>query len=574
MSDHILVVDFGGQYAHLIASKIRRLNYYTIVCYPDDINKNINKNTKGIILSGGGSSVYENGPTIDKNIFNLDIPILGICYGMQLMAHLLNGSVKPANVKEYGETTIKISEKTFLFNQTEEIVWMSHGDEVVDLPNNFISIASSNNCKNVMITNNDKLFGVQFHPEVNNTRNGNYLLTKFVEFCNMKKNWNIDNYYKSMNLPNIGDSNILVFVSGGVDSCVAFTLLSKHYGIDRVFGVFVDTGLMRKDEINEIKNMKLNLHIEDASELFYNKLNGVYDPEKKREIIGNLFVELKDIIASKMKLGDNYLLAQGTIYPDTIESGGTKHSTKIKTHHNRVPIINKLIEEGKVIEPLKDLYKDEVRYIGKLLNMHDSILNRHPFPGPALGIRIINNYFETKDDVLILDNLNCKLLPIKAVGVQGDNRTYRNALGIFSDYNKLNVASLNKLTGSLNDINRVLVCVSHNTPQKFIPSPNHNWKNDVLLLQHVDNLFTNYLTKYKLYDDIWQAPIVLLPFGNNGGKSIVIRPINSIDGMTAEPYLINHILLNDIVENMLKIKGIDMIFYDFTTKPPATIEFE
>jgi len=397
----ITILDFGGQYAHLIGTRLRKLGTFSEIKDSEIPAKKI-KNSNGIILSGGPQSVYEPGsPTIDPKILELGIPVLGICYGHQLMNYKLGGEVKPGKVKEYGKAKFDKVKSSPLFKNINFpiTVWMSHGDEVSKHAEGFEIIGSSDDCERVAIADeNRKMYGVQFHPEVTHSQQGNQFLANFLEICEAKNSWNLENYLENTIQEiqlKVGNKNVFMLVSGGVDSTVAFALLKKALGKDKVFGLFVDTGLMRYEERVEVENAlkKIgfdNLHIEERGKDFIVALAGKTDPEEKRKIIGDMFLKVQAEVSEFLELNpDDWLLGQGTIYPDTIETGGTKNADKIKTHHNRVEAIQKLIEEGRVIEPLQDLYKDEVREIGEMLGLPHEIIWRHPFPGPGLGVRIL-----------------------------------------------------------------------------------------------------------------------------------------------------------------------------------------
>lgn len=397
----VTILDFGGQYAHLIGTRLRKLGTFSEIKDSDTPAEEL-RDSSGIILSGGPQSVYEEGsPTIDSKILELGIPILGICYGHQLMTYKLGGEVKPGEVKEYGVAEFSKTKESPLFKNINfpTTVWMSHGDEVKRHAAGFGIIGSSADCEHVAIADeNRKFYGVQFHPEVTHSEQGNQFLANFLEICDTKNTWNLENYLEntiSEIQKRVGDKNVFMLVSGGVDSTVAFALLEKALGKDKVFGLFVDTGLMRFEERDEVeKALKSigfdNLHIEERGADFIGALAGQTEPEAKRKIIGDMFLTVQAEVSERLKLNpEDWLLGQGTIYPDTIESGGTKNADKIKTHHNRVEAIQKLIEEGKVIEPLQDLYKDEVRAIGEMLGLPHKMVWRHPFPGPGLGVRIL-----------------------------------------------------------------------------------------------------------------------------------------------------------------------------------------
>lgn len=452
----VVVLDFGSQYNQLITRRIREFGVYSEL-HPHTLTaEEIKKmNPKGIILSGGPNSVYgENAFRCDEAIFDLGIPVLGICYGMQLMTHVLGGQVEAANHREYGKATIDIQGKPALFSDLPEkqIVWMSHGDLVKEIPEGFQIDATSTSCPYAAMSNEERRFyGVQFHPEVRHSEFGNELLKNFVlNVCECAGNWSMENFIqietdKLKQL--VGDKKVLCALSGGVDSSVVAVLIHKALG-DQLTCIFVDHGLLRKDEAESVmktftEGFHMNVIKVDAKDRFLNKLKGVSDPEKKRKIIGNEFIYVFDDESAKLEGID--FLAQGTLYTDIIESG-TATAQTIKSHHN----VGGLPEDMdfQLIEPLSTLFKDEVRALGSELGIPDEIVWRQPFPGPGLGIRVLGEISEEKleivresDYILREEILNAGLdrdiwqyftvLPdIRSVGVMGDARTYDYTIGI------------------------------------------------------------------------------------------------------------------------------------------------
>ena len=592
------IIDFGGQYAHLIASRIRRLGIYTeIISNEESIEKY--KEYSGLIFSGGPSSVYsENSPGIQNDIFQLNIPILGICYGHQLIMKYLNGDVRSSVKAEFGRAEMKITqpnEFTSSLSETE-IVWMSHGDEVVSLPEGFDVFASTENCKYAgVISKEKKIIGIQFHPEVTHTENGEVFFKNFIGITKSTKSWNMDEFLnnKIIELQQTIPENKKVFmlVSGGVDSTVAYALLARALGNDRVKGLLVDTGFMRKKEVNllkrTLKNLNINIKITDASNHFYEALKKQTDPEKKRKIIGALFLEVKNRVMEKIITDpENWILGQGTIYPDTIESGGTKHSNTIKTHHNRVDEILELMKEGKLIEPIKELYKDEVRDLGRILGFNDVIINRHPFPGPGLAVRMISSekdetfkdYDELNSVIKHFKRAKVSVLPLKSVGVQGDSRSYKHC-AVLSDFtrkwDKYNLISTD-ITNNVRDINRVVIQpFNKKIPKNFYFNPIKLDKSHSDILRTADFKVNQILNKTQINGEIWQLPVVLIPVGKKKGFfSIVLRPVESQEAMTANFYPMKRKILKEIVKSLLKIPKISYVFYDITNKPPGTIEWE
>jgi GMP synthase (glutamine-hydrolysing) len=505
----ILVLNFGAQYGHLIARRIRDLGVYSEVAGSDISIKEIKKlNPNGIILSGGPFSVSEeNGPTMDPGVLELKIPILGICYGLQLIAKLKGGKVLTGGLKEYGKAVIKTKNSGKLLKglSKKEQVWMSHGDSVEQLPPDFEILASTDNCKVAAVENDKKkIYGVQFHPEVIHTKSGNKIIENFAfGICKSEKDWNIKNLTEKVVTQvkkEVGNNLVIMGVSGGVDSTVAAHIIHQAIG-DRIHCVFIDHGLIRKNESKEVKDFFENklkfkhFYMVDASEIFLKKLKGVTDPEKKRKIIGHAFIEVFEKKVSELEKIHPAIkfLGQGTIYPDRIESAEpSKHASKIKSHHNlSLPEKMKL----KVLEPLKDFYKDEVRELGKEMNIPDKLLNRHPFPGPGLAIRILGQITGNRlkilrdaDHIFIeeLKNSNyydktwqalAALLPVKTVGVKGDGRTYEYIISLravtsvdamTADWARLPDWLLEKISNRIINevagVNRVLYDISQKPP--------------------------------------------------------------------------------------------------------------
>lgn len=451
----IVVLDFGSQYTQIIARKLRESGVYSeIVPYNEKIEKIKARTPKGIILSGGPASVYaENSYHPDEEIFKLNLPILGICYGMQLISQYFGGSVIPANRHEYGKAKLNFIGENPIFKDTEngQIVWMSHGDKVENIPEGFKKIATSDNSPFAAIANTEKnIYAFQFHPEVYHSKEGAKLLKNFAKhICLCESTWNMGSFAKeqiSKIKEKVGNKKVLCAVSGGVDSSVVAILLANAIG-EQLVPVFVDNGLLRHNEADQVKtmfkNLGIKLHAVDASEKFLSKLKGITDPERKRKIIGETFIEIFDIEAKKFD-GIEFL-AQGTLYTDVIESVSVKGPSKtIKSHHNVGGLPDWMKFE--LIEPLREIFKDEVRALGLELGLPSDMISRHPFPGPGLAIRIMGDVntpdldLLRKADVIMLDVLRATgyysktwqaftvLLNVKSVGVMGDNRTYDNTI--------------------------------------------------------------------------------------------------------------------------------------------------
>ena len=457
--DTILVLDFGSQYTQLIARRVRESNVYSEIL-PWDIDEEKIKliNPKGIILSGGPDSVTNSyTPRVPQIVFDLNIPILGICYGMQTLAEQLGGQVISSDQKEFGYSELQVTADCVLFSNLGKTlnVWMSHGDQVQDLPDNFELVAATATAPIAAMQHTSKLiYALQFHPEVTHTEDGKTVLDNFIfKVCNASKDWKIDDLIgqriKEIK-EQVQNNKVLLGLSGGVDSSVTAALLNKAIG-NKLVCVFVDNGLLRKGEAEEVmntfkENMNLNVIKSDSEEVFLRHLKGVEDPEQKRKIIGRTFIDVFDAEATKLK--DIHFLAQGTIYPDVIESSGSesKEARVIKSHHN----VGGLPEEMKMdlVEPLRDLFKDEVRKMGVELGLAPEMLNRHPFPGPGLGVRILGDITKEKttvlkeaDHIFIEELIKADLyrtvsqafavyLPIKSVGVVGDERRYAEVIGL------------------------------------------------------------------------------------------------------------------------------------------------
>lgn len=506
MKKKILIIDFGSQYSQLIARRIREMEVYCEIVHSSHVMTIISKekeNILGIVLSGGPESVYEeNSPSVEKELFSLNIPILGICYGMQLIAHLNGGTVERAESKEFGKAALEILEiENPLFENVKQHsqIWMSHGDHITKLPDDFKVIAQTNTSI-AAIMNNSNIYALQFHPEVSHSIFGKEILENFIfKICKCEKNWKIKSFIEEETKKikdTVKDDKVILGLSGGVDSSVAAVLINNAIG-KQLTCIFVDTGLLRKDEAKKVleyykEHFSLDIVFIDAKNRFFDKLKGIDEPEAKRKIIGHEFIEIFNEETYKLK-GAKFL-AQGTIYPDIIESqsiNGPSHT--IKSHHNVGGLPEDMSFE--LLEPLKELFKDEVRKVGASLGLPNFVVNRHPFPGPGLGIRVIGEVSEEKvkilqeaDDIfieeLISNNLYDKvsqafvgLLPVKSVGVMGDQRTYEytavirsvNTLDFMTaTWSKLPYEFLesvsNKIINKVNGINRVVYDISSKPP--------------------------------------------------------------------------------------------------------------
>jgi len=578
----ITVLDAGGQYCHLIARKVRDLGVYAEVA-PSETPASELAGRKGVIISGGPSSVYDPGsPTIDPALLQAGIPVLGICYGQQLMAHILGGRVQKGERGEYGFAQFDLKHADGLLKGIvgRQQVWMSHRDAVQSPPPGFDVLGSTATCTVAAMASPARgLYAVQFHPEVAHTPCGTQILTNFVfDACECVKDWDPAGQVQAVEdqIRDVAkDRNIFFFVSGGVDSTVAYTLCLRALGPERVHGTYVDTGLMREGETDFVRANFAALGarafaVEDAAGQFLGALGSAVNPEDKRHIIGEEFVRVqRRILESEKFLDGNWILGQGTIYPDTIESGGTAKADLIKTHHNRVAGIQKLIDEGRIIEPLASFYKDEVRVIGRQLGLSAELLDRHPFPGPGLAIRCLC----TEDGGVPEQVSEGWILPVRSVGVQGDSRTYRSTLAI-DDFPPDEEAA--GLINRMDRINRVVVQVWTAVKigdMRALPSFLTEERLD--RLRRADAIIRRCTHASGFDRKVWQLPVVLIPFGTQERPdSIVLRPIDSVDGMTASMVRMPVQLLAEIVRDVSAIPGVAGVFYDLTNKPPATIEWE
>jgi GMP synthase (glutamine-hydrolysing) len=572
----IIVLDAGGQYCHLIARKVRDLGVYSEVRASETPAGEL-AGAIGLIVSGGPNSVYDPAsPTVDPAIFQSGAAVLGICYGQQLMAYLLGGTVELGAKGEYGLATLDLNgTASALFDGVTgpQQIWMSHRDLVSAAPPGFSVLGSTATCSIAAIAAPDRgLYAVQFHPEVVHTTHGREILSNFVfGVCGCRRDWDardrvpqIENEIRQA----VGNRNVFFFVSGGVDSTVACALCQRALGPERVQGIYVDTGLMREGETDSMQRMP-GVSVESAEAQFLGALAGVRDPEEKRHIIGEEFVRVQErIVESRHLLDGHWILGQGTIYPDTIESGGTEKAAVIKTHHNRVPGIQRLIDAGCIVEPLRSYYKDEVREIGRELGLPAELLERHPFPGPGLAIRCLCSEI----DAGVEATAEGYILPVHSVGVQGDSRSYAPVLCIDTLDQMRATELINRICG----VNRVIACVRAVAPLADLRvrisalSPER-----LARLRHADAIVRRLSHASGFDRRIWQFPVVLIPFGSaEAPDSVVLRPIDSVDGMTAQSVSMPDDLLDSIATELTSVPGVSGVFYDLTHKPPATIEWE
>jgi len=628
--EKIVVLDFGSQYAHLIAKRFRMLGYYSEIALPSADIETL-AGAKGIVFSGGPASVYdENTPDFNSEILNLDIPILGLCYGHYMVQLGYNGKVGKADVGEFGFAELNFANgiggaesKCPLFKGIEgpQQVWMSHQDGVLKMGDGFEMVGFTKDCPYAATQNLAKRrFSLQFHCEVKDTPCGNQIFQNFADYCGMEKNWDQDTVLNIIleNIKKEADGrNVLLFLSGGVDSTITFALLNKALGQDRVLGLHIDNGFMRKNESAQVAEAYrkfgfTNFIVEDASDSFLKAIAGLTDPQKKRMAVGENFITVRNEVTARQNLDDSWLLAQGTLYPDIIESGGTKNSHTIKTHHNRVAGIQELIAKGLIIEPIRDLYKDEVRAIGKKLGLPDELVMRHPFPGPGLSINVLCNdgkpdaknaeelpLAQKELDEIKLDmfcpkctaNLKRSVLPVRSVGVQGDFRTYRfpalltfreeeagTGFYHFPDKREKIEECSSTITNAAKYINRTCIKLFQRpgiTDEALKIQEGYCDRRRLDQLREVDNIVLTELHKSGWYDKIFQHLTIDLPYASSADHaSFVLRPVISEDVMTARFAMWPKDLLNTIVHKIADLPFVDALYFDATNKPPATFGWE
>jgi GMP synthase (glutamine-hydrolysing) len=604
--DSIAVVDFGGQYAHLIATKVRRQNVLAEILQPEESLDAFRKH-KGIILSGSPSlSAFGEDSLYNKEIFDLDIPILGFCFGHQEIAKHYGGEVIHGK-QEWGRADLHIQREHEIFKGLDKIqqVWMSHFDSVVGIGPDFEELGYTVLGKDgqphryaAICSDKLKRYGFQYHPEVDDTLKGDEMIGNFAkEICGCKPTWTMDSYLEDQIArirKQVGGDSVFLLASGGVDSTVAARLFGEALGPDRLHLMHVDNGLMRKDEskavVEAFNDMGLvNLHFVDATDDFLGALAGLVEPEEKRAAIGNTFVEVFEREAKSLGMED-HLLGQGTIYPDTIETGGTKRAVTIKTHHNRVPIIEEMIAAGKVVEPLADLYKVEVRELGEKLGIPSEMIWRQPFPGPGLGVRLLCSDGKADVEAGALEKMSPSInealsdyglsgiaLPVKSVGVKADLRSYEHPvmIGGEADWDILDEA-VGNIFKSVTGINRCIWNLSPKMPSAFRLLPATMTRDRLDLLREADHLVMEGLVRHGVYDKVWQCPTVLIPveIDGNGEELCIIRPIYSERAMTATAARLPLKLIAELRESILALPKISGLAYDLTSKPPGTIEWE
>ncbi|MBP7381108.1 glutamine-hydrolyzing GMP synthase [Myxococcota bacterium] len=603
--DSIAVIDFGGQYAHLIATKVRRSGVLAEIRQPEDPIEMF-QGYRGIILSGSPSlSAFGEESEWNKGIFELDIPILGFCFGHQEIAKYYGGKVMHGG-REWGLATLDIIVDHPIFKglARQETVWMSHFDTVSEIGPDFVEYAYSRLGETgkehrLAAIGSDKYrrYGFQFHPEVENSVHGDQMIANFVyEICKCRKSWSMEAYLAEQVQrvrEQVGDRSVFLLASGGVDSTVAAKLFGLAIGADRLHLLHVDNGMMRKGESARVLKMYAdlgldrNLHFVDATDEFLAAVGKEVDPEKKRRAIGNQFITVFEREAKRLGI-EGHLLGQGTIYPDTIETGGTKRADTIKTHHNRVPVIEKMIAEGKVIEPLAELYKVEVRELGEKLGIPREAIWRHPFPGPGLGVRLLcSNGTAPIEDVPALQaavdpiakqfGLHARVLPIKSVGVKADLRSYEHPVMLTgaADFTRLQEAA-GTILKEIQGINRCIWNLGTVAPDTIEVIEGYMTRDRLDLLREADQIVMDALRDHGLYDSIWQCPTAMVPLRINGVGSelVIVRPIKSERAMSATAAELPDPVLTEIRRGINRLSSISGLTLDLTSKPPGTIEWE
>ncbi len=594
----VAILDAGAQYAKVIDRRVRELNVYSEILPLDSKVEDL-AGFDAVIISGGPSSVYDKkAPAFDPKLFSLKKPILGICYGMQLMNHALGGSVKPLGVKEYGETIIRVKPHLLFSSLSKkEQVLMSHGDSITRLAPGFKSIANSSSIIAAIADDSRQYYGLQFHPEVDLTAKGIQVLKNFLfTISNLKPSYKMEDRIQAAVdeiRSTVGSRPVLSLISGGVDSAVSTALLLNALPKEKVYAIHVDSGLMRKDESSKVCSALAflglkHLRLVNAKKDFLAALKGVSDPQQKREIIGNLFMHIVDSEIKKLKLKDCFL-AQGTLRPDLIESASglvSKKAQVIKTHHNDTSLVREKRRKGLVIETNKDWHKDEVRLVGRKLGLPAEIVERHPFPGPGLGVRILcaehpylNDIEEVQsavDKIVKPHYLKAAVLPIRSVGVQGDGRSYKYAValsgrGHFPTLKRL-AFEIPKLVPH---VNRVVYLFERNIvhPPRSI-TPTYIDKNVADLLREADSIINRALLKYDV--KVAQCPVVLVPVSFSGKNySVALRPFITNDFMTGRPASFGEVPIACLKEIVRNLHMLDLdVLYDLTSKPPATTEWE
>ncbi|MBK6736088.1 MAG: glutamine-hydrolyzing GMP synthase [bacterium] len=612
--DVIAVIDFGGQYAHLIATKVRRAaRVLAEIRQPEDPCEAF-AGCKGIILSGSPSlASFGEDSDWNKAILDLDVPILGFCFGHQEIAKHYGGTVIHGK-QEWGRADLHLTGEHALYKGLGpvETVWMSHFDSVTAVGEGFRELGWSKLGANAephrfaaIADDTRRRYGFQYHPEVDDTVHGDDMIANFVlGICGCRPTWTMERYVEEQVeriREQVGDRSVFLLASGGVDSTVAARLFVEALGPERLELLHVDNGLMRKDESRQVvamfRDMGLgdHLHFIDATDTFLAALAGKVEPEAKRRAIGDTFITVFESEARRLGI-TGHMLGQGTIYPDTIETGGTKRADTIKTHHNRVPIIEEMIKAGKVVEPLADLYKVEVRELGEKLGIPHDMIWRHPFPGPGLGVRLLCSDGAVADETTLAKitpavakavedyGLQAMPLPIRSVGVKADLRTYEHPVLLHApasvaggeyDWDALAEAS-GTIFKTVGGLNRALLLLGDGLPHECRPLAAQMTRERLDLLRECDEVMMAALRRHGLYDQVWQCPTVLVPLEIDGrGRELcIVRPILSERAMTATAARLPRRLLDEVRAQIIARSEISAVAYDLTSKPPGTIEWE
>ncbi len=615
--EKVIVLDFGGQYTQLIAKKVRESSvfsevvpYYSTAEEIKKLSPEGIKEIKGIILSGGPASVYEKeAPLPDKKIFELGIPILGICYGMQVLAYSFNGGFINKGVKEFGETEVSLADEKLFSGIKKEgtKVWMSHGDSIDEnkIPLDFEIIGRTKNHIAAIKNNSKKFYGVQFHPEVNHTENGQKIIENFLySICLCKREWSPKNFIqgcKEYIKKTVGKNNVICFVSGGVDSSFVATVLSKTQGIGKVYPIYIEA-LMRKNETEEVKRSLesagvKNLIVCKKEDEFIDIIKDKTEPEEKRKAIGNLFGKIQEEMARELNIGvDETFLGQGTLYTDLIESGQGvgKSASNIKSHHNvGCDFIEGLREKNRLVEPNRWIFKDEVRKAAKEIGLPEKIYNREPFPGPGLGIRIVDGKKEWEDEAEGISEevneiankygLNAQVAPVKTVGVQGDHRTY-SLLAVLRGKNEWESIrkAAKEIPRLISKINRVVYEIdSENnkeskTNRKIRSIPTRVTKENIRLLKEIDYKGREILNKH----NITLSQTIFILFGADisgyGKRSVALRGVITDDFMTVRPAIAGKEISWEVIKEISRMvrEEAGSLVIDVTDKPPATTCWE
>jgi len=603
--DRVAVVDFGGQYAHLIATKVRRLHVLAEIRQPEDPIEAF-RPYKAIILSGSPSlSSHGEDSDYTRALYDLDVPILGFCFGHQEIAKQYGGTVVNGG-REWGKTELHLLKDHPLFEGVPSVdtVWMSHFDSVTAVGDGFEELATSTVGAGAPVhrfaaLGSDTLrrYGFQYHPEVDDSVHGSLMIANFLfKIAGVKPTWTMERYLEEQLEAvkrQVGDRSVFLLASGGVDSTVAALLLGKALGPDRLHLLHVDNGLMRKDESRQVLDLfrrlglSKHLHFVDATRDFLDACAGLAEPEAKRRAIGDTFIRVFEREALRRGLQE-HLLGQGTIYPDTIETGGTKRADTIKTHHNRVPIIEQMIQAGRVVEPLADLYKVEVRELGAKLGIPHEALWRHPFPGPGLGVRCLCAGAEVTDaeiaalreplsTVAARYELEARPLPVRSVGVKADLRSYEHPALLQGQlpWERL-IEAVGAILKEVPGLNRCVWNLGPRLPAAARVVPAYLTRDRLDLLREADAIVMQGLRRHDLYGEVWQCPTVLVPLelDGQGSEMLIVRPVLSERAMTAQPAPLPDELLAELTRDLLSLPGVSGLGLDVTSKPPGTIEWE